>query len=53
MDDNNIDNNSQKKEILYKTLEEKETAIDEVKGVLDAVSIIEDSILAYKEKFAK
>jgi inorganic pyrophosphatase len=38
---------------VYKTLEEKETAIDEVKGVLDAVSIIEDSILAYKEKFAK
>ena len=38
---------------VYKTLEEKETAIDEVKGVLDAVSIIEDSIKAYKEKFSK
>jgi inorganic pyrophosphatase len=38
---------------VYKTLEEKETAIDEVKGVLDAVSIIEESIVAYKEKFAK
>ena len=38
---------------VYKTLEEKETAIDEVKGVLDAVSIIEDSIRAYEEKFSK
>ena len=38
---------------VYKTLEEKETAIDEVRGVLDAVSIIEDAIIAYNEKFAK
>ena len=38
---------------VYKTLEQKETAIDEVKGVLDAVSIIEDSIIAYNEKFAR
>jgi inorganic pyrophosphatase len=38
---------------VYKTLEQKETAIDEVKGVLDAVSIIEDSIKAYEEKFSK
>ncbi|MBE6750984.1 MAG: inorganic diphosphatase [Ruminococcaceae bacterium] len=37
---------------VYKTLEEKETAIDEVRGVLDAVSIIEDAIIAYKEKFS-
>ena len=37
---------------VYKTLEQKETAIDEVKGVLDAVSIIEDSIIAYNEKFS-
>ena len=38
---------------VYKTLEQKETAIDEVKGVLDAVAIIEDSIIAYNKKFAK
>ena len=38
---------------VYKTLESKETAIDEVKGVLDAVAIIEDAIDAYKEKFEK
>ena len=38
---------------VYKTLENKETAIDEVKGVLDAVSIIEDSIQAYKDLFEK
>ena len=38
---------------VYKTLESKETAIDEVKGVLDAVAIIEDAIEAYKEKFEK
>ena len=38
---------------VYKTLEEKETAIDEVRGVLDAVSIIEDAIIAYNEKFGK
>ena len=36
---------------VYKTLESKETAIDEVKGVLDAVSIIEEAIREYKEKF--
>lgn len=38
---------------VYKTLESKETAIDEVKGVLDAVAIIEDAIKAYEEKFGK
>ena len=38
---------------VYKTLESKDTAIDEVKGVLDAVSIIEDAIKAYEEKFGK
>ncbi len=38
---------------VYKTLEQKETAIDEVKGVLDAVSIIEESIIAYNEKFSR
>jgi inorganic pyrophosphatase len=36
---------------IYKTLEGKETAIDEVKCVLDAVSIIEEAITAYEEKF--
>lgn len=38
---------------VYKTLEGKETAIDEVKGVLDAVTIIEEAIAAYRENFAK
>jgi len=38
---------------VYKTLESKETAIDEVKGVLDAVAIIEDAIKEYEEKFGK
>jgi inorganic pyrophosphatase len=38
---------------VYKTLENKETAIDEVKGVLDAVSIIEDAFQAYKDLFKK
>ena len=38
---------------VYKTLESKDTAIDEVKGVLDAVAIIEDAIKAYEEKFGK
>ena len=38
---------------VYKTLESKETAIDEVKGVLEAVSIIEEAINAYEEKFGK
>ena len=38
---------------VYKTLEDKDTAIDEVKGVLDAVAIIEDAIKAYEEKFGK
>ncbi len=38
---------------VYKTLEDKDTAIDEVKGVLEAVSIIEEAIESYKEKFNK
>ena len=38
---------------VYKTLESKDTAIDEVKGVLDAVTIIEEAIKAYEEKFGK
>jgi len=38
---------------VYKELENKTTDIDEVKGVLSAVDIIDDSIRRYKEKFAK
>lgn len=38
---------------VYKTLENKTTDIDEVKGVLSAVDIIDDSIKRYKEKFVK
>ena len=38
---------------VYKTLENKTTVIDEAKGVLDAVDIIEASIERYKEKYQK
>ena len=38
---------------VYKTLENKETVIDEAKGVLDAITIIEESIALYREKFGK
>lgn len=38
---------------VYKTLENKTTDINEVKGVLSAVDIIDDSIKRYKEKFVK
>lgn len=38
---------------VYKTFENKETAIDDVKGVLSAVDIIDDAIARYKEKFCK
>lgn len=38
---------------VYKELENKTTDIDEVKGVLSAVDIIDDSIARYKEKFGK
>ncbi|MBR2455356.1 MAG: inorganic diphosphatase [Clostridia bacterium] len=36
---------------VYKMLENKDTAIDEAKGVLAAVEIIEDAIEGYKKKF--
>lgn len=36
---------------VYKTLEHKETVIDEAKGVLTALDIIDDSIIRYHEKF--
>ena len=38
---------------VYKTLEGKETAIDEVMGEDEAIKIIAKSIEAYKEKFGK
>ena len=38
---------------VYKTLENKDTVIDEAKGVLDAVAIIEESIEAYEKKYGK
>ena len=42
-------------EQIHKILElaDKTTDIDEVKGVLSAVDIIDDSIKRYKEKFVK
>ncbi len=36
---------------VYKMLENKKTVIDEAKGVLSAVEIVEDAIERYKEKF--
>jgi inorganic pyrophosphatase len=38
---------------VYKMLENKDTAIDEAKGVLAAVDIIEDAIEGYKKEFVK
>ncbi len=38
---------------VYKMLENKDTAIDEAKGVLAAVDIIEDAIADYKKTFVK
>ena len=37
---------------VYKTLENKNTVIDEVKGVLAAVEVVEDAIERYKKTFA-
>lgn len=37
---------------VYKTLENKETVVDEVKGKEDAVKIISHAIQNYKEKFS-
>lgn len=36
---------------VYKELEGKKTAVDEVKGVKDAINIIDSCIESYKEKF--
>lgn len=38
---------------VYKTLENKDTAIDEVKGVLTAIDIIDAAIDRYNKKFLK
>jgi inorganic pyrophosphatase len=38
---------------VYKTLENKQTAIDEVRGIDAAVKIIEESIARYREKFGE
>lgn len=38
---------------VYKMLEHKKTVIDEAKGVLTAVEIIEDAIRRYEETFCK
>ena len=38
---------------VYKALEHKETAVDEIKGLEAAVQVIDQSIEAYKEKFEK
>lgn len=38
---------------VYKMLEKKDTVIDEAKGVLEALDIIDDSIVRYEEKFGK
>ena len=36
---------------VYKILEDKDTAIDEAKGALEAIEIIDDAIEGYKKKF--
>jgi len=36
---------------VYKILEDKDTAIDEAKGALEAIEIIDDAIAGYKKKF--
>ena len=38
---------------VYKTLENKETAVDEAKGALQAVGIVENAIAGYNQKFNK
>ncbi|MBR5303887.1 MAG: inorganic diphosphatase, partial [Candidatus Gastranaerophilales bacterium] len=38
---------------VYKMLENKDTAIDEAKGVLAAIDIIDDAIEGYIKKFGK
>ena len=37
---------------VYKTLENKETVVDEIKGKAEAVAVIEQCIENYKEKFS-
>ena len=38
---------------VYKTLENKKTVVDEAKGALSSVGIVEEAIDMYKKKFAK
>ena len=38
---------------VYKTLENKKTVVDEAKGALSSVGIVEEAIEMYKKKFAK
>ena len=38
---------------VYKALENKETAVNEVRGPEDAVAIISDSITRYIDEFCK
>ncbi len=38
---------------IYKELEHKETVVNEVSGLNDAVEIIEKSIASYKKKYAQ
>jgi len=37
---------------VYKSLENKDTVVDEVKGREEAVRVIEETIKSYKEKFS-
>ena len=38
---------------IYKELEKKETAVDEVRGHKEAIEIVKHTILQYKEKFGR
>ena len=38
---------------VYKTLENKKTVVDEAKGALSSVGIVEEAIDMYKQKFGK
>lgn len=38
---------------VYKTLEKKDTAVDEVQGADEAVAVIEKAIAAYREKYGE
>lgn len=38
---------------VYKALENKETAVDDIKGKEEAIKIISNAIEMYKQKFGK